>query len=423
MLLVRVFVPFVFGFYLSYLYRVINALIAPHLMSELHIDASGLGLMTSAYFLTFGACQLPVGALLDRFGPRRVQSALMLVAALGAFVFAFGTSSWVLIAGRGLIGIGVSAAWVGGLKATATWFPKERLSLVNGWMMALGSLGAVTATGPADMIVHLIGWRGLFVALGALSVLTAGIVFATVPEATRTTASVSAGPSVRLRDICRDRDFLRIAPLWACAIGTAWAVQGLWAARWLADVDGYDQHTIVAHLFVMACTLSAGGIVLGNLAHRLRQHGISTETVFASSIAVFMGIQALIVARAPLPSYVLWGMSAVFGSLTALGFAIMSEVYPKEIIGRANSVIGVLQIAAGFFFQWIMGSLIALWRPNAAGHYPAIAYEVAFAFPLVLQGLAMSWFLWATMERRVAQHRSLRHPGDLRPETPRRILG
>jgi MFS family permease len=410
-LLMRVFVPFVFGFYLSYLYRVINALIAPHLLSELHLDASGLGLLTSTYFLTFGACQLPVGALLDRFGPRRVQAALMLVAALGAFVFAFGTSSWVLIAGRGLIGIGVSAAWVGGLKATATWFPKERLSLVNGWMLALGSLGAVTATGPADMIVHLIGWRGLFAALGALSLLAGGVVFATVPDAAPATASVSARPSVRLRDICVDQDFLRIAPLWACAIGTAWAVQGLWVARWLTDVDGYDQHMIVTHLFVMACTLSAGGIVLGNLAHRLRQRGISTVTVFVSAIALYMTIEALIVARAPLSSYALWGAAAVFGSLTALGFAIMSELYPKEIIGRANSVIGALQIAAGFFFQWVMGSLIALWRPNAAGHYPTIAYQAAFAFPLLLQALAMGWFLWATMGRGIARPVSLRYTG------------
>lgn len=399
MLLIRVFVPFVFGFYLSYLYRVINALIAPDILSELHLGASGLGLLTSVYFLTFGVCQLPVGALLDRFGPRRVQAALMLVAASGAFVFAFGAGSWALIAGRGLIGIGVSAAWVGGLKATVTWFPKERLSLVNGWMLALGSLGAVTATGPADMAVHLIGWRGLFVLLGVLSLAASGIVYMAVPEAVPGGAPAVPRSSGRLRDVCLDRDFLRIAPLWACAIGTAWAVQGLWAGRWLADVDGYNQRTIVTHLFIMSCTLSAGGVLFGGLAHRLRRRGVSTETVFVSAIALYMAVEGLIVAHAPLPSALLWGVSAIFGSLTALGFAIMSELYPKEAIGRANSVIGVMQIAAGFFFQWVMGVLVALWRPEAAGRYPTIAYEAAFIFPLLLQGFAMGWFAWAKLRR------------------------
>src|SRR5215471_3943567 len=99
MLIFRVFTPFAFGFYLSYLYRVINATIAPDLLAELGIDAAGLGLLTSVYFLAFGACQLPVGAVLDRFGPRRVQTVLMLAAGLGAFIFAFGHDVRVLLAG------------------------------------------------------------------------------------------------------------------------------------------------------------------------------------------------------------------------------------------------------------------------------------------------------------------------------------
>ena len=86
--LIRVFLPFAFGYFLSYLYRVVNAVIAPDLIAEVGLDAADLGLLTSAYFLTFAILQLPLGILLDRFGPRKTEAALLVFAALGAFVFA-----------------------------------------------------------------------------------------------------------------------------------------------------------------------------------------------------------------------------------------------------------------------------------------------------------------------------------------------
>ena len=86
-LILRVFLPFTAAFFLSYLFRSINALISSELSSELTLDAADLGFLTSVYFLTFAALQLPVGIWLDRFGPRRVQGALLLFAAAGAALF------------------------------------------------------------------------------------------------------------------------------------------------------------------------------------------------------------------------------------------------------------------------------------------------------------------------------------------------
>ena len=82
--IVRVFLPFAFGYYLSYLFRTINALISPSLVADFGLRPAELGVLTSAYFLAFGLIQLPLGVLLDRFGPRRVQSAFLIGAALGS---------------------------------------------------------------------------------------------------------------------------------------------------------------------------------------------------------------------------------------------------------------------------------------------------------------------------------------------------
>ena len=250
-LIVCVLLPFAAGYYLSYLFRTINALIASDLTAELNLSAADLGLLTSVYFLVFAAVQLPLGALLDRYGPRTIQSALLLLASGGALVFALADSLLGLVVGRTLLGLGVAMALMAGFKAIVLWFPPDRLALANGWLVMLGALGAVTATAPAEFVVLAIGWRGLFAVLAGLSALAALLVLLAVPEPSGSRPpSRAAQPS--LRAVYQDRRFWRIAPLSALGIGTSWSLQGLWAAPWLRDVDGLDRAAVVQHLSVMA---------------------------------------------------------------------------------------------------------------------------------------------------------------------------
>jgi MFS family permease len=98
------------GYYLSYLFRTINGLISGRLSADAGLGTADLGLLTSVYFLVFAAAQIPIGVLLDRYGPRRVQSALFLVAAAGAGLFATSTDFLSLLVARAMIGLGVAAS-------------------------------------------------------------------------------------------------------------------------------------------------------------------------------------------------------------------------------------------------------------------------------------------------------------------------
>lgn len=177
-----VFLPFAAGYYLSYLFRTINALIVSRLAADLGLGAAELGALTSVFFLGFAAIQLPLGMMLDRFGPRRVQIALLPIAALGAAVFALADNFAVLVIARALIGVGVAGSLMSGLKAIVLWFPRERIPLANGCFIMLGALGAVTATAPAESLLQSIGWRGLFEALAALSTACALLIYLFVPD-------------------------------------------------------------------------------------------------------------------------------------------------------------------------------------------------------------------------------------------------
>ncbi len=123
-IVLTVLVPFGCGFYLSYLFRTVNAVISTDLQNEFGLDAEGLGFLTSTYFATFAVMQLVLGVLLDRYGPRRVQAALLVVAALGSALFAIGQDVATLAVARGLIGAGVSACGKAAKSPTGDWLPK-----------------------------------------------------------------------------------------------------------------------------------------------------------------------------------------------------------------------------------------------------------------------------------------------------------
>lgn len=403
---VLVLLPFAAGYYLSYVFRTINALIAGTLTQELGLGPADLGLLTSVYFLAMAAVQVPLGILLDRYGPRRVQSACLIFAAAGAGIFACAEGMPGLMLGRALIGVGVATALMASLKAIVLWFPKERIALANGWVVMLGALGAVTATLPAEPLVAALGWRGLFMLLAAATAVCAIIMFVVVPETEQQPAARSF--RVRLRDIYRDARFLRLAPLSTLCIGTAWSLQGLWAAPWLEHVEGLERPAVVRHLLVMGVALSLGALFLGWGADRLRRRGIARETFLAAIALVFIAAQLALVMRVPVPAYIPWAIIAAVGAATVLSFAILPEYFPKEMSARANAALNILHLGGAFLLQYVTGLIVSLWPPEA-GHAPAEAYATALGLGIVLQIAALLWFLVAAQGARTPVFRAM-HP-------------
>ncbi|MDP6173087.1 MAG: MFS transporter, partial [Rhodospirillales bacterium] len=122
-LALRVFIPFTLGYYLSSIYRTVNAVLAPDLVRDLDISASELGLLTSAFFISMVFLQVPLGMVLDRYGPRRTSVLLMTLAVAGAALFALADSAPGLFAGRALIGIGMATGGMAAMTAFVKWFP------------------------------------------------------------------------------------------------------------------------------------------------------------------------------------------------------------------------------------------------------------------------------------------------------------
>ena len=177
-----VFLPFALGHYLSSLLRNVNAVLAPQLVGALALTPGQLGLLTSAFFFAFALVQLPVGIALDRYGPRLVQLYLMLMAAFGAFLFATGHSFMQLILARAIIGCGLGGCFMSAVKAIATWIEPKRLPSVQGYLIAVGGLGAASSTMPMRALLQYTDWRGLFMMLAILSACTGLLIWLVSPK-------------------------------------------------------------------------------------------------------------------------------------------------------------------------------------------------------------------------------------------------
>ncbi len=388
----RVFLPFAAGYFLSYLYRTINAVLSPHLVAELGLDATDLGLLTSVYFLTFAAFQLPLGMLLDRFGPRRVEATLLLFAAAGAGLFAVSSHATELIIGRALIGLGVSACLMASFKAFVLWFPAARLPAVNGWVLAAGGLGALVATVPVEAALKLTDWRGLFVILAGLSFAVAAALLWAVPERGGGVASENWRAQWRaVTGIFRSPVFWRIAPASILSQASFMAIQGLWAGPWLRDVSGLDPATAAEYLFWIAAAMVAGFLGMGQLTYRLSRLGVAPLGVAVSGMALFMLAQlALQLDWGPIGP--LWALFGFFGTAGTLTYAILTQAFPPALAGRVNTALNLLVFVAAFAGQWSMGAIINRW-PLDGGGYADPGYRWAFGLALALQALTWVWLL------------------------------
>jgi len=398
----RVFIPFALGYFLSYLYRVVNAVIAPDLVADLGIGPSALGLLTATYFIAFASSQLPIGVLLDRLGPRKTEAFLLIFAGLGALVFARSGTLAGLILGRALIGLGVSACLMAAFKAYVLWFSEEQWPLINGFQMAAGGLGALVATTPVEAALRITDWRGIFTFLGIFTILVAVLIYLVVPEKPAQGKGESIGDQLKgVRVVFSSLKFWRTAPLTTMSQAGFLSIQGLWAGPWLRDVAGMDRMAVAEALQWIAVAMIAGFIGLGMLAKRLARVGISVLTTAVTGMGIFMAIQAAIIFNIGGHSILIWICFGFFGTSGIIAYASLSQRFPSYLSGRVTTGVNLLVFLVAFAGQWAIGAIIELWPIGADGSYALAGYKAGFTVMLGAQVLCLVWFgIASTISRR-----------------------
>lgn len=392
-LLWRVTVPFLAGYFVSYVYRMVNAVLAPTLAAEFHLSASGLGLLSSVYFLAFVASQLPLGLLFDRFGPRRVDAVMLLIAAAGGAWFAMADSAVSAILARTLIGLGVSGCLMASFTAFVLWYPPERLSTMNAIAFSAGALGAMTATVPMELLLRAWPWRSVFFGIAAATVAVSLVLWFWVPERRAESRHLTFAAQLGgLAEMLRDGAFRRLAICLGTSQGAAVAIQTLWIATWMRDVGGYSPAGVARGLLAVNVAMIVGYLGFGRAADRFARTGRSPVPLLAGGVGVSSASLGLILLGLNRLAPLLWFLFVACGTAVVLSYSILARRYPKEMSGRANTAINTLGFAGMFTGQWVIGVVLDLWPKSATGYAPE-AYPWAFGVVWLAQLGGLLWFL------------------------------
>ncbi|WP_337875027.1 MFS transporter [Elioraea sp.] len=390
----RISLPLAAGAALNQLNRAITAVIAPDIADAFALSAGDLGFLGAVFFAAYGMAQLPVGAALDRHGPRRVQAALMLAIAAGALAFAAAQGLGMLVAGRVLLGVGVSAALMAQLKATREWFPAASVATVAGWCVGLSALGGVVATVPAEALTGLVGWRGVFVVIAAIA-LAAGLwIWRSVPERLAERSSGGLAEELRvLGQICAHPGFQRLMPMVAMMSALNFTWQGLWAGPWLRDVAGLDGAARAEVLLVYALGLTVGSFLSGSVQAALVRRGAHPLAMLVGCTLALLLLHLLLIARVLAAIPWLWFFWPFFASPGPVGYTLVSARFPAHMTGRVSTTMNALMLVIVFVAQHGIGLILDLWPRTEAGGWDPSGYDAAIAVSAAVQAASLVWLL------------------------------
>ena len=371
-----------FAFLISQFYRASIGVLTPTLMKEFALSANLLGTLGGAYFLVFAAAQVPCGVLLDRYGPRRVNSLLFSLVALGATIFAFAQTPSQLIAGRSIIGLGCATCLMGTLVIFSRWLPTHRFPFMVAIASGVGGSGALVATLPLAWAEDWLGWRGAILFMAAITSLMAYLIWLLVrdyppgakciPAASETLRQTVRG----IGQIAKNPQLILLLPLNTVAYGATMVLLGLWGTPYFRDIHGTTTIEASRLLMGMATGLIAGGFLYAWLAPKLWT--LKNMVLFGS---ISSGLMFLVIAFLP-PSTptLLMGIVCLQGILGGYGVLIISHVrtlVPQRMMGRGLTLanlfgfggVGCMQVLSG----WVMSQY-----NTTGGAYPTTAYAVLF---------------------------------------------
>lgn len=389
----------VFAFVLAFFHRVAPGALAADLRSAFGASATALGFMAALYFYPYAAMQLPSGMLADTIGPRRLFSAGLLVAGVGSILFGYAPDVTWLLAGRGLVGLGVAVAFISVLKLIAAWYREDEFGTWVGVLMMAGNLGGVLAAAPLAWAIRVVSWRDLFAAVGVLSLLLAAAIWAWVRDTPREAglAPVVAEPPpsrvtlrVALGRVAANRDTWPVFCVHLCLIGSYLTFAGLWAVPYMTDGFGLSRADATLHVTIAILAFAAGSVSVGTWSDRMKRR---LPLLRGLSVLFLLCWVPWVMGWNPggLGLYVLFALMGAGISGASLAWALGKELNPPELAGTSTSLVNTGGFLGTALFQPLVGWVIDRGGANGLEDYRRGA--------MVLAGLAVAGVVAAFMVR------------------------
>lgn len=408
------------AFLSGYFHRTVIGVVADSLMGDFAIErAADLGILASIYFWTYAALQLPAGILADTWGPRRVISLALLIASLGAFLFAVAGTLTTLYAARFLTTLGIGVIFVSLIKIQSSWFRAREFATMSGLIVLVGNSGSLLSSTPMAFIVEGWGWRAAFHLIGGYSLLMAAVCWKVVRdrpedlglpslieiEAREEHARAKVdNPNLCVADCVKG--VLKNPRTWPPVIaatslfGVYMSIVGVWWVPYLMQIHQLPRVEASQHVFLMVLGNMLGAPLIGLISDRLycRRWPYLACTTFLTAtlltLTLWDGAKPPLFALFPLSFAMGLGISGI-----SLTIACVKDVNSPHVTGIAAGIsnsgpfIGAAIMQPSF--GWVLDRYWLGAIENGIKIYPRIAYENAFWLCIIILtiGLVAAFFI------------------------------
>lgn len=395
--IIIVFFIFAFGYFLSTLLRAITATLSPVLTNEFNLSAGELGLLAGGYFIGFASMQIPLGYLLDKYGPKKIVSSFLIIAIIGAVAFAVAGSFTNLLIARILIGIGVSSCLMGPLTGYRVWMADNHLQRGNSWMLMVGSIGMLCSTLPVQFLLPVYGWRSVFFGLAVLTFICISLIFLYSPNWSNKKDTKSKKKDGSLSTVWKSEYFRSLIPMALFNVGGFYAIITLWAGPWMVRVSGYSPVEAATGLFEINIIMLFGYLFWGYINPKLLKLGYHANRLLFIGVPFTFVFLALIVYLGPQAGALLWTAYCLCCVVLSVTQPAVGLSFPTHLAGKALTSHNLLFFVGIFILQWGIGLIIDYTKK--LGYSEVFAFQVAIFCLLLLNIFSYLFFIFKNRKK------------------------
>ena len=348
----------------EYFLRISPDVFTGDLMRTYGLGGAALGNLVAFYYYAYTPMQLPVGVLMDRYGPRLLLTVAALCCAIGSFLFAATQDIWVAEIGRFMVGFGSAFAFVGVLKLAAIWLPADRFAMVVGLATTLGMVGAMIGENALTYLVRAFGWQNTTFGSAIFGLILAFIIWIIVRNTKKETEQELHYKKIDMKIIFRDLGTaLKTRQVWLAGIvgGLLYIPTSVFAELWgipyLEQARGFSSYQAAAAVSMIFLGWAVGGPIIGFISDRLHQR--RSPIIIGSLLAALLIGLLLLTPSIPINIvFVIFLLFGIFSSVENITFAIARESCAAEIAGSAVAINNMLVMFGGMLLQPIVGQLL-----------------------------------------------------------------
>lgn len=327
------------------------------------VSASLLSTLAVVQLIVYAALQIPVGIMLDRFGPRVLIASGAVSMFVGQLLLAVAPTIGVAVIGRIMVGAGDAMTFISVVRLLSTWFRGRILPVLSQWTGNIGQLGQVLSAIPLALALHSFGWTPSFLAAAGLSAVAVVLVILFLADRSDETEPVKQVPGAlrRLRDAL-SRPGTQLG-FWSHfttqSSGTVFSL--LWGFPLLTAGLGYSTAEASALLTLLVATGFVAGPVLGLLTARFPLRRSNLVLGIVCLLAIVWTAALLWPGQPPTWLVIVLVVSlGIGGPGSLIGFDFARSFNPLRNLGSANGVVNVGGFLASFVMMYVIGVVLDL---------------------------------------------------------------